>query len=332
VEKKHMIFGFTLLALALLPVISGKDQFYMVLVSNIMVMIILASAWNLLAHTGQASLGHAAFLGVGGYTSALLSLELGLPLYLGIPLAGAIASLVGLFVGVLVVRLREWFLAMVTFGVPVIIKTLTVTEIEPLSAPLLGGLVSSISSLQEKLGGHDGLFPPALAGGEVAKYYLIFGVMLASLAFIYGVFRSKWGFAFSAIRDNELEARVLGVNVVKYKLTSFVLSAFLGGVAGSLLAHHTMYINPGIYGIEYSFNAVIYSIVGGMGTVQGPVLGAVILSVLNEFLKTLGLTYLKNVIVGLIIVLTVLFLPRGLVSLKGEGLKSRLKFLGEFRK
>ncbi len=314
-EKRHLIFAFIILAFALLPFITHEHRFYMVLAKNILIMIILASAWNLLAYSGQGSLGHAAFVGIGGYASAILTLELGISPFLGLLLGGAMAAFLGLFVGILVVRLREWFLAMVTFGVPIIIKTLTVTEVKPVSYPVLSGIISKFSSLQRALGGHDGLFPGAIVKGSLAEYYLIFFITIISLAFIYGVFKSKWGFAFAAIRDNELEAKVLGVNTVKYKLTAFVLSSFIAGVAGALLAHNTRYINPGIYGIEYSFNPVLYSVVGGMGTVQGPVIGTVILSILNEVLKGFGLTYLKNVIIGIIIILTVLFLPKGIVSI-----------------
>jgi branched-chain amino acid transport system permease protein len=126
------------------------------------------------------------------------------------------------------------------------------------------------------------------------------------------IFRTKPGVAFSAIRENSLEARSLGINTTRYKLLAFVLSTYIAGMAGSLNAHHIRYVNPAVYAIHNSFDPIIYSVVGGLGTLAGPIIGTVVISVLNELLKSLGLTYLKNVIIGLLIVFVVLFAPRGL--------------------
>lgn len=303
-DKSNIILLVIFVIFAVIPFISGEGSFFVVLAKNMLIMAVLASSWNLLAYSGQGSLGHAAFFGIGGYASALLSLKLGISPLLSLWIAGLIASLLGLFVGLLVARLRAWFLAMVTFGIPVILKTLTVSDLK----------IQILSKLQSQLGGHDGLFPSYLARG-IAEYYIILGVAVVSVIFTGRVFNSKWGFAFSAIRDNELEARVLGVNTTKYKLLAFWLSSYMAGLAGALFAHSTGYINPGIYGIEYSFNPVLYSVVGGMGTVAGPVMGTVVISLINEVLKNFGLTYLKNVIIGFIIILTVIFFPRGIAGM-----------------
>jgi len=303
-EKAEILLMVIFAIFAVIPLISGESSFFVVLAKNMLIMAILASAWNLLAYSGQGSLGHAAFFGVGGYVSALLSIKLGISPLITLWIAGLVASLLGLFVGLLVARLREWFLAMVTFGIPVILKTLTVSDLK----------IQILARLQSQLGGHDGLFPGYLARG-IAEYYIIMGLSVLSIVFTAVVFNSKWGFAFSAIRDNELEARILGVNTTKYKLLAFCLSSYMAGVAGALFAHSTGYINPGIYGIEYSFNPVLYSVVGGMGTVAGPVIGTVVISLINEVLKDFGLTYLKNVIIGLIIILTVIFFPRGIAGM-----------------
>jgi branched-chain amino acid transport system permease protein len=317
-----------------------------------LIFIIYTSAWNLLAYSGQGSLGHAAFLGIGGYTTSIIAVKFGLPPLLTVFIGGLAGAAVGFLVGILCVRLREWFLAMVTFGVPVIMTSITVTDIKTIGgssfiASIINRIIVKISSLQSLFGSHDGLFPPRLvseasaieyasilsriSGQNVTKklgfylleYFIILFFTVVFVAFIYFIMCSKWGFAFSAIRNNEKEAKTLGVDTVKYKLAAFVLSAFIAGVAGGLLAHIIRYVNPAIYGIGNSFNPIIYSVVGGLGTIEGPIIGTVVITLLNEYLKNLGLTYLKDVIIGSIIVITLIFLPKGLTSvLSRRGRKS----------
>lgn len=336
---KFLLVLMSLLSLAVLPFASERNDFILLFVSNMLIFIIFSSSWNLLAYSGQGSLGHAAFLGLGGFTSTLIVAKLGLPPLISIFIGGTVSALLGLFVGLLVVRLREWFLAMVTFGIPVIIRTITVSDMKSLKGEgflveKINMVVGKISSFQEMLGGYDGLFPKSLVNRKteidlifttvdhkVLDYYAIAILAVIFVLFIRFLINSKLGFAFAAVRENEMEAKVLGVNTVKYKLMAFVLSAFFAGVAGALLAHHTRYINPAIYGIENSFDPIIYTVIGGLGTVEGPIIGTVFITLLNEILKSAGLTYLKNVIIGLMIVLTVLFLPRGLVSLSQKDVR-----------
>lgn len=344
-----------LIALAL-PFLSDFDRFILLFSGGILISIIFASSWNLLAYSGQGSLGHAAFFGIGAYTSAILSTRWDVSPLLTMFFGAGLAAFTGLFVGLLCVRLREWFLAMVTFGVPVILTSLTVTHIKQIDGAglirdTINNILSKISSVQNVLGGHDGLFPRYLIGKDFSKsvagtyssitgekmtdkvaasiveYYAILFLTIAVLLAIYVIFKTKPGVAFSAIRENQLEARSLGVNTTKYKLLAFVLSTFIAGMAGSLNAHHIRYVNPAVYAIHNSFDPIIYCIVGGLGTLGGPIIGTVVITVLNELLKGWGLTYLKNVIIGVIIVFTVLFAPRGLTAfLKTE------KWMGLFNR
>ncbi|MEA1924387.1 MAG: branched-chain amino acid ABC transporter permease [Candidatus Altiarchaeota archaeon] len=276
------------------------------------VFIMFASAWNLLAYSGQGSLGHAAFLGIGAYASAIilkylkpepwLFNSINLEVILTVLAGGLAASIVGVLIGLTCVRLREWFLGMVTFGFAIIISTIT-TE--------LSGFT----------GGHDGLPTKHLvtatdfASRYNMEYYIILVFTVAVIYLIHRILKSKLGLAFEAIRENELEARVMGINTVKYKLIGFALSAFFSGIAGALMYHHIGYLTPTVFDVENSFKPIIYCITGGLFTLEGPILGTVIISALWDGLKSLGLMHEHLVIIGLLLIIIVIFLPNGLISL-----------------
>ena len=297
-KKKAVPIGALLTAL-ILPI--AFPNIYLIKVLTIMLIFIMySSAWNLLAYSGQASLGHAAFFGIGAYASALFANKLPIHPIFSSLIAGIIAALVGLAVGIVCLRLREWFLAMVTFGVPLIIQTLTVTKLK-------------------FLGGWDGMPARRLVTptqiSYLYEYYLILAVCVISILIISMIFNSKFGIALSVIRQNEAEAKILGINVVRYKLIAFLLSSYLAGVAGALEVHHIGYITPEVYGSDISFWPVVYTIAGGLGTIEGPVIGTVVITFLWELLKNLGLLFEKYIIIGIMLVGMVIFMPRGLVSL-----------------
>ena len=212
-----------------------------------LIFIIFASAWNLLAYSGQGSLGHAAFLGIGAYASTLIATKSGITPYITIFLGAAVAALIGILIGLTCVRLKEWFLAMVTFGFAIIVQTIAVSILTPLT------------------GGWDGIASPRLVspdipGYQLIEYYSILLITIASIVFIWYILRSRIGLAFAAIRENEIEARAAGVDPVRYRLLAFGLSAYLAGVAGALEIAHIGYITPEIFGIDLSFWPVTYVI------------------------------------------------------------------------
>lgn len=297
---------FIVMAIAIaIPFVSGMNIYLLNVLVLMLIFIIFASSWNLLAHSGQASLGHAAFFGIGGYVSAFVAVQTGVTPFITILIGGAVSALIGILLGLTCVRLKEWFLAMVTFGFAIIIQTLTVSVLAPYT------------------GGWDGisvprLIPAGFPDSALWEYYSILLITAATVLLIHGIFRSRLGLAFEAIRENELEARVSGIDPIRYKLLAFAVSAFLAGVAGALEIHHFVYISPEIYGVDISFWPVIYTILGGLGTVAGPIIGTVVLTVVWDGLKLLGLTYERYIIIGIILILSVIFLPRGLISLKDE--------------
>ena len=291
----------TLAIAAALPFLTD-NRFILNLLVLMLIMIIFASAWNLLAFSGQGSLGHAAFFGIGAYASTLIAVRSGLSPFITIFLGAAVAALIGILIGLTCVRLKEWFLAMVTFGFAIIVQTLTVSVL----APVTGGWDGIASPL---------LVSPSVPGYQFIEYYAVLAITIASLTAIWYIMKSRVGLAFLAIRENELEARAAGVDPVRYRLLAFAMSAYLAGVAGALQIHHIGYLTPELYGVENSFWPITYVILGGLGTLAGPVVGTVVLTVIWEGLKMTGLTFGRYVIVGFILILTIIFLPKGLVSL-----------------
>lgn len=284
-----------------LPFLSD-NMFLLNLLVLMLISIIFASAWNLLAFTGQGSLGHAAFFGIGAYASTLIAVRSGISPFVTIFLGAAVAAFIGILIGLTCVRLKEWFLAMVTFGFAIIVQTLTVSVL----APVTGGW-DGIASPR--------LISPSIPGYQFIEYYVVLAITIASLVVIWYIMKSRIGLAFLAIRENELEARAAGVDPVRYRLLAFAMSAYLAGIAGALQTYHIGYLTPDLYGVNNSFWPVTYVILGGLGTIAGPVIGTIVLTVIWEGLKETGLTFGRYVIVGFILILTIIFLPKGLVNL-----------------
>lgn len=306
----RVYLGFISLILAfLIPLILGINQYLLTVLIIMLVFIIYSSAWNFLTLSGQGSLGHAAFFGIGGYASAIIANSLGLHPLATILIGGIFAAGIGVLIGLTCVRLREWFLAMVTFGFAVIVHTIT-------------------AELSWLTGGWDGIPAKRLISVTITnyimyEYYLVLVIAVAVIVIIYLITKSKTGLALEAIRENELEAKVMGIDVTKYKLMAFAVSAFFTGIAGALEIHHFGYITPEVYGIDISFWPIIYCISGGLFTIEGPILGTIVITLLNELLKSFGWTYGRLIVIGLILILVVIFLPKGFVSIP-EKLKSKL--------
>lgn len=300
-ELKSPAVLITIIAI-LIPPLTSMNPYLLNVFIIMLVFIIFSSAWNLLAYSGQGSLGHAAFFGIGGYISTLAAVATGITPYITIFLGGAVAAVVGVLIGLTCVRLREWFLAMVTFGFAIIVQTITV------------------SILAQFTGGWDGIASPRLLPSSIPnyltyEYYSVVAITIGVILFIRYIIHSRIGIALAAIRENEREAQAAGINLAKYKLLAFCLSAYIAGLAGALEIHHFGYITPEIFGIDISFWPVIYTILGGLGTIAGPIIGTIVLTGVWDGLKLAGMTYERFIIIGLILIITVIFLPKGLVSL-----------------
>jgi branched-chain amino acid transport system permease protein len=278
------------------PFLTVRAQPYLLQLSlNILIFAVLAVSWDLLARTGQLSLAHAAFYGLGAYTSALLATRLRVPVPLAMLAGGGLAVVCAVGLGLLTLRLRGIYFA---------IATLAFTE-----------TLRVVAKQVRFFGAATGLVvPPLVPAGLVAQYLVILAVLLAALLASWLVNRSRWSFAFTAIRTNEAVAAVMGVDVVRFKVAAFALSAFFAGLTGAYYAHVFLFINPfEVFSLAISVGALVAPIFGGLYTTAGPLLGAVVLRAGEEALRaTIRNGYL--IIYGAILAVVVLFMPRGLLG------------------
>jgi len=239
---------------------------------------------------GQLSLGQAAFMGIGAYASAVLTVKFGAPFPLVLTAAMIAPAIAAMIISVPTLRLTGVYLAIATIGFGEVMRILYI------NTDYIGGALG-LSGIPEKAGGS-----------------IIFGLLALILAGFLSATRSKVGRAFEAIREDEDAARAIGINVGAYKLSALVVSAALAGLAGALNAHFSSFIGPNDYGFDTAVTILSYAILGGVTTPLGPVLGAVVLSALPEVLRPLH--DFRLVFNGLVIVLVVIFLPRGILGLR----------------
>lgn len=303
---------FVLLVLAVLtflPFARFVDAYnYMLQIGIALLMwVALTTSWNILGgYTGYISLGHNVFFGVGGYTAALLFTHYGISPFLGAPLAGVVALLLGIAAGLITLRTR---------GPAFIISTIALLLVITLSF-----------DNWEFVGGVNGmslpLIPLPLDFVKVPFYYAMLLAAVLSIWLGYRIAHSKLGLALRAIAQDEVKAEVAGINTRRLKITAFALSAFFPGVVGAIWGYNLSYLRPTIFfTIAVAAQMVLMAIIGGRGTVSGPVLGAFLIVGLNEFSITqFGGSELNLVITGLILVVVLLFFPLGIVgSLREAG-------------
>lgn len=300
-----------LVVLAATPLFASS--FWMDVLLRILIAIIAATGLNILTgFTGQISLGNAAFLSVGAYATAFLGGRMGLPFPVVIPLAGILTALIGMIFGVPSLRLKGLYLAVATLAAHFVIE-FGIVHWESVT-----GGVNGMSVPAAKLGALE-------LDGDRAMLYLVLPLTAIMLLFAKNLFRTKVGKAFVAIRDQDISAEVMGVNVFKYKLLSFGVSSFYVGVAGSLLAYQARIISPENFPITVAIDHLGMIIIGGLGSVLGSIFGAVFITLLPEVLRigtgALSDSYpalvtlfasLKMGVFGLAIVLFLVFEPDGM--------------------
>jgi branched-chain amino acid transport system permease protein len=268
---------------------------------------ILALSLNLLmGYTGQLSLGHAAFFGIGAYTSSLLALKLDWSFWLGLPAAGVLAGLAGWAIGRLALKLRGAYFVLVTISFAGVISLVSVNWMELTNGPL----------------GLPGVPAPELPGLSLrtksAYYYLVLAVTALAYLVCHRLVRSRLGRAFLALRENEALAESVGVDPTRTLVLAAVVSAAMAGVAGSLYAHYTRFVSPEVFLFSYTVTMVIMVVAGGKGTLAGPVVGAVLFTVLPEVLREAMAWQWQMLAYGVLLVLLLFFLPRGIVPTLGE--------------
>jgi len=263
---------------------------------------ILALSLNLLlGYTGQLSLGHAAFFGIGAYTSALLALKLEWSFWLALPSAAVAAGLAGWAIGRLALKLRGAYFVLVTISFAGVISLVSINWMELTNGPL----------------GLPGVPPPELGPWSLrtktAYYYLVLAAAALAYLVCHRLVYSRIGRALVALRENEPLAESVGIDGTRYLVLAAVVSAALAGVAGSLYAHYTRFVSPEVFLFTYTVTMVIMVIAGGKGTLVGPVIGALLFTALPEALREAMAWQWQMLAYGVVLVVLVFFLPRGIV-------------------
>ena len=280
----------------------------------------LGQAWNIVGgYAGQLSIGHAAFVGVGGYTAAILARDTGLTPWIGMFVGGACAAVLGAVIGYLGFRfgLRGFYFALLTVAFAEIARI--------------------VAANIERTGGAVGLYitftgdPSQFQfSSNRPHYYIALALMLFATGVTAWIERCRLGVYLVAIRDDEAASEALGVDSFKYKMTAIVISAFLTGMGGTFYAFYFLSLQPNtIFGIPFSVEITLRAIVGGSGTLLGPILGSFLLTPLAEVARTYfskgGWTGVHLIIYGLLLILVVLFLPQGIYPSIRRRLGARLR-------
>ena len=321
-KRLYLLLAAIFLILILLPLFLGNYAL------GIFVMIFfwayVGQSWNVLTgYSGHISLGHALYIGIGAYTTTFLAQTIGLSPWIGMFLGGFIAVGIALFLGFLGFRfgLR---------GVYFVILTIAFAELARLA-------VSHI----EALGSFTGIFldfNPSFYNfqfsGNIPYYYIAFGFMVASIVAVRFIEVSKVGRYIVAIREDEEAAQALGVNTFKYNMIAIAISAFMTSLAGAFYANYIFYLHPNtLFGMSMSIELILRPIVGGLGTLFGPVIGSIILTPLSEISRAYfakgGLEGLHLILYGILAILVVLFMPKGIIVYVKRLLRPILQPAGE---
>jgi len=316
IPPRLMSFLF-LLILLIIPFI-GLGQYYLSIMIYANVLAIFAASWDLLVgRTGQISLGHAIFFGIGGYSTALLFKFLGLPPWITIPIALLVGSSAALLIGFPCLRVKGPYLALVTMAFPIIMHS--IVKWSPLSH-IFGGEFGI-----RRLPAFFAFLP--IRQQRIAEYYLTLILLFIASVIIYKIANSKTGIVFVSILDDEVASKACGINVTKYKLMSFIVSGLFGTLAGCLQAHLLKVSNPPMFELFWSFAPIIVTFLGGIGTIYGPLVGAYIYYILDKYFLTIQLPklceyfgvalpdefeYAKLLIFALIVLILVIKWPRGI--------------------
>jgi branched-chain amino acid transport system permease protein len=306
-----------LLALVLLPVVSGRGLIQELIF--LFYMLALAQCWNLLAgYAGLISVGQQAFVGLGGYLLFALTLLGGINPLLAIPLAGIISALFALPTALIVFRLRGAYFAIGTWVVAEVYR-LVFAQFKPLGGGTGTSLTPSITSSVPGIEWVRALLDVrAPAARDVISYWVALALMTGTLAFVYLILRSRRGLALGAIRDHEVAAAGLGVDIYRIKLAVYVATAAMTGMIGALIYLQKARISPdaAFSVLDWTAYVIFITVIGGIGTMEGPIIGAIIFYLMQRYLADFGAWYL--ILLGTFGILVMLFAPKGVWGLLSE--------------
>ncbi|WP_019561489.1 MULTISPECIES: branched-chain amino acid ABC transporter permease [Caldimonas] len=307
----HGKLGWSLLLAAgiVFPFVAGND-YHLTVMSTAYIYALATLGLNLITgYTGQFNLAHAGFMAVGAYTVGILTVDHGLPFWVAFALSGAVAAVLGFFVGIVSLRLKGHYFSIFTLCVGYILY-LVIEKWESLTHGTVG--IIGIPS-PSPIG-------PLQFESPRELYYLVLFFLAVGLWAMHRIVHSLVGRSFVAVRNSEDLAEALGLHLMRTKLTAFVLSVVYAGWAGGLYAGFVRFLGPGVAGVEHTFDMTMYMLVGGIGTMLGPLLGAVAMPWLTQYLQFLQ--EYRFVVFGPLLIVLIIFLPHGVV---GSGLQWRAR-------
>lgn len=299
-RTKLIMLAVLFVALAIFPQVYPKS-YVMGVMCRIFMYTILAGSLNVInGFSGQFNIGHAGFYCVGAYFEAILATKLGVSFWVALPLAGVFAAIIGFLVSLPTLRLRGIYLAIVTLGSSEIIRLIALNW-----EPVTGGP-----------NGIRGIPAPMFFGAKISgsvQYYYIFLILAVLFLFITDrVIKSRVGRAWVSIREDELAARSLGVETGRYKAMNFMYGAFWAGIAGAAFSPYFKFISSDMFTLDEGFNILSMVIIGGQGTLIGPIVGASLVNFLTEFLRPVS--QYRMVVYALLIIIMMWVRPQGIVG------------------
>ena len=289
-----------------LPLLTDKLWFR--IATTVAMFVVMASAWNIIGGlTGYASFGNVAFFGLGAYTSGVVVSNLRLPFGLALVLAPVVAAAFALLIGIPLLRLRGHYFAVATLGVGVAV----------------GEVVNNI----DPLGAATGLFLPIIRS-DLLFFYLMLGAAILAVLTTWVILRTRFGYGLLAIRENEEAAAVIGVNTTFYKVAAFCIAAALTGIAGAIFAQWNSFINQdNAFAISDNVQMILMAVIGGTGTVLGPVAGAISLELIIQTLAGGGSgSVFSQIGLGVLLAVCVIFIPRGVIDFFGGRSRLSLRY------
>jgi branched-chain amino acid transport system permease protein len=300
--NRKLFYPLLLVVGIVIPLFTESDYFMHTLIMAAIYSLLTMGLNIISGFAGQLSLGHAAFFGVGAYTAALLTLRVGLNFYLAMACSAGFAGIIGVLLGFPALKLRGPYLVICSIGFVQIMHEIFLNWASLTRGPM--GIVGIE-------------YPPSLELGQwtidfsipINYYFLVLFFVAVTFCIILALYHSKTGRALKAIREDEIAAECAGINLTRYKLIAFTTGAFFAGVAGSLYAHYIGYVSPDSFMLLESINILVMLVLGGMGTILGPVVGAFGVTFLLEYLRFLA--EFRLVFYGLVLMVVIVVAPGG---------------------
>ena len=311
---KSKLLPILLIAFAfILPIFTPEAYLYVIGLAYLFAIAVVS--WDIITgYTGQVNLGHTVFIGLGAYTSALLQvpsrigLSFKVPIFLSILTGGVVSAVFGFIIGSITLRLRGYYFALVTAVLPLV-------------------FMQTVFIWSDVFGGEEGFsigFENAFAKTVIGRYYIALIILIVCTAIMWLIVRSNIGLKFKAIREDEQLAESIGIDTTKYKVLAFVISAFFAGISGASIVHYRITVSPDLYDIPLMLLITLSAVMGGLGTIYGPLLGGIFIYLAKNW-------WIKEITKGLMfpideIVLYILLIAFGILMPEGLYVEIRKRF------